>query len=230
MSDAPQGTGTATVLPPAGPGGPPATGTPAGPPPEPRRGVPVWLVVLLLVAVAAIAGGAMWFMRGNPQPVPVVTTTTTTTPSVTPSETVETTSPVPSTETTEPAVEPPAPKKTLPYTPGPNETGTNYAYLKTMKLKSGYVYITVDYILMGEGPDGWYITNNNKKLRTFPLAKSCQCRYLVEGGASLSGSLTPTAFRTKWLAASSSKMIKRNPYQVRVKKGVVTKLTNVWLP
>lgn len=240
MTDAPQGTGTTTVLPPAGPGGPAMTGTPASPPPSPRRGVPMWLVVALLIAVAAIVGGAMWFMGSGNPPAPVATTTTTTTtttvtstttvPAVTTSEAVETSAPVPSTETTEPPVAPPAKKTTLPYTPGPNETGTNYAYLRTMKLKSGYVYITVDYILVGEGADGWFITNNNKKLRTFPLAKSCPCRYLIEGTASLSGALSPTAFRTKWNAASSSKMIKRNPYIVTVKKGVVTKLSNLWLP
>ena len=92
------------------------------------------------------------------------------------------------------------------------------------------MYATVDYILIGEGPDGWVITNDNPKLRTFPLAKTCPCRYLKEGTASLSAALSPSAFRTKWTAAATDVMIRSNPYKVTVKHGVVTKLDNEWLP
>jgi hypothetical protein len=191
--------------------------------PGPRRGIPVWVFVVSLLAVAAIAGSAAWLLLG---PVPTAGPTAQTTPTAT----VETTPAATATTATEPAVAPPAAKADLPYTPGPDETGTNFAYIKTMVVKSGCVYATVDYVLIGEGPDGWVITNDNPKLRTFPLAKTCPCRYLKEGTASLSPALSPAAFRTKWASAAADTMIRRNPYKVTVKHGVVTRLDNEWLP
>ena len=113
---------------------------------------------------------------------------------------------------------------------GPNETGTHFAYLKSMHEKDGYVYAVVDYILIGEGGDGWFITNDNPKLRTFPLAKSCPCRYLKQGTSDLSLPLTPSAFMAQWAAAPSAKMIRRNPYVLTVNKGTITKFDNEWLP
>lgn len=96
--------------------------------------------------------------------------------------------------------------------------------------KDGYVYAVVDYILIGGGGDGWFITNDNPKLRTFPLAKTCPCRYLVEGSASLSTAMTPSAFMAKWAGSPTTKMIRRNPYELTVNKGMITKLDNEWLP
>jgi hypothetical protein len=191
----------------------------------PGRGVPVWVFVVSLLAVAGIAGSLVWLLR-SPAPTvtpPVQTTTTTATPETTPTATT--------TPTVEPTVAPPAEKANLPYTPGPDETGTNWAYLRKMVVKSGYVYATVDYIIIGDDPDGgWMITNDNPKLRTFPLAKTCKCRYLKEGGSTLSSPLSPAAFRTKWLSAPADQMIRRNPYKLTLKHGVITKLDNEWLP
>ena len=191
----------------------------------PGRGVPVWVFVVSLLAVAGIAGSAAWLMRGPARNITPGTQTTT------PTVTVETTPAVTTTTAVEPPVAPPAKPAGLPYTPGPDETATNFAYLKKMVVKSGYVYVTVDYILIGEDPDGgWVITNDNPKLRTFPLAKTCPCRYLKEGTASLSSALKPLAFRAKWAAAPSDEMIRANPYKLTVKHGVGTKLDNEWLP
>lgn len=191
--------------------------------PGPRRGIPVWVFVVSLLAVAAIAGSAAWLLL-NPRPTAGPTAPAMTTP------TVEATPTVVATPTTEPTVAPPAAKADLPYTPGPDETGTNFAYIRKMTARGGYMYATVDYILIGEGPDGWVITNDNPKLRTFPLAKTCPCRYLKEGTASLSTALSPSTFRTKWTAAAADTMIRRNPYKVTVNHGVVTKFDNEWLP
>jgi hypothetical protein len=188
-------------------------------------GVPVWVFAVSLLAVAVIAGSVAWLMRS---PVPTVTppVQTTTTPTVEPTPTATTTTP-----TVEPTVAPPAAKANLPYTPGPDESGIQWAYLKKMVVKSGYVYATVDYIIISEDPEGgWKITNDNPKLRTFPLAKTCKCRYLKEGGSTLSSSLTPTAFRTKWLGAPTDQMIRMNPYKLWLKHGVITKIDNEWLP
>jgi hypothetical protein len=136
--------------------------------------------------------------------------------------------------TVEPSVTPPPPPPpdtTLPYKPGPDETGTNYAYLTKLSLHAdGYVYATVDYIIIGEGPDGVEITNDNPKLRTFPLAAACPCRYLTGGGADLSAPKSPTTYLAKWKAASSSSRIRKNPYKVTVKHGVITKFDNAYLP
>jgi hypothetical protein len=193
------------------------------------------MLLLTFLLVALLAGLAGWWLA-NSRPAPVATgpaTTPTSTveasPTV-PAETSSTVTPTPTVEPTETVEPTKTPDPGLGYTPGPDESGLNWAYLKKAVLKGGYVYITVDYIVIGEGPDGWFITNDNPKLRTFPLKKTCPCRYLVEGGATLSGALSPTAFLTKWKAAASSKMIKRNPYRVTVSHGVVTKLENEWLP
>jgi len=188
----------------------------------PQRGIPVWVFVVSLLAVAAIAVSSA-LLLSNPAPAVAPTTE-----GPAPTSTVEATPPVPAAE---PTVAPPAAKADLPYTPGPDETGTNFAYIDLMTVKSGYVYATVDYILIGERPDGgWIITNTNPKLRKFPLAKTCPCRYLKEGTASLSAALSPAAFRAKWSSSGDDEMIRRNPYKVTVKHGVVTKLDNEWLP
>jgi hypothetical protein len=188
-------------------------------------GVPVWVFAVSLLAVAVIAGSAAWLLR-SPAPTVTPPVQTTTTPTIEPTPTPTTTTP-----TVEPTVAPPATKADLPYTPGPDESGIQWAYLKKMVVKSGYVYATVDYIIIGDDPDGgWMITNDNPKLRVFPLAKSCHCRYIKEGGSTLSSSLTPTAFRTKWLAGPADHMIRMNPYKIWLKHGVITKIDNEWLP
>ena len=190
--------------------------------PAPGRGAQIWTSLAMLLVVVLVVGGALWLLRTPSPPVSPTTTTTTVTPTATAAT---------PTSTVEPTVAPPAAPAGLPYTPGPDETGTNFAWMTKMVVKSGYVYITVDYIIIGEDPEGgWKITNNNPKLRVFPLAKTCPCRYLVEGGASLSASLKPLAFRTKWSSAPSDATIRRNPYKITVKHGVVTRLDNEWLP
>lgn len=188
-----------------------------------------WMDALVAIAVVAaiplslsLSGCAC--TKTNPTAGPSTGEKVTATPTV---EATVTTLP---TATVEPTVAPLATAKGLPYTPGPDETGTNFAYVKSLSIKNGYVYAVVDYILIGEGPDGWFITNNNPKLRTFPLAKTCPCRYLIQGTSNLSGPLMPLAFRSKWASSASSKMIRRNPYKVTVKHGVITKFDNEWLP
>lgn len=183
-------------------------------------GVPVWVFAVSLLAVAVIAGSAAWMMR-NPAPTVTPSVQTTTTPTVEPTPT----------PAVEPTVAPPAAKADLPYTPGPDESGIQWAWLKKMVVKGGYVYATVDYIIIGEDPEGgWKITNDNPKLRTFPLFKTAKCRYIKEGGSTLSSSLTPKAFRTKWLAGPADHMIRMNPYKLWLKHGVITKMDNEWLP
>ena len=196
--------------------------------PAPGRGAQIWTSLAMLLVVAIVVGGALWLLRTPAPPVSPTATTAT----VTPTAAAATTSPpAVTTSAVEPTVAPPAASAGLPYTPGPDETGTNFAWMTKMVVKSGYVYITVDYIIIGEDPEGgWKITNNNPKLRVFPLAKTCPCRYLIEGGASLSAPLKPLAFRTKWSSAPSDAMIRHNPYKVTVKHGVVTRLDNEWLP
>ena len=190
--------------------------------PAPGRGAQIWTSLAMLLVVVLVVGGALWLLRTPSPPVSPTTTTTTVTPTATAAT---------PTSTVEPTVAPPAAPAGLPYTPGPDETGTNFAWMTKMVVKSGYVYITVDYIIIGEDPEGgWKITNNNAKLRVFPLAKTCHCRYLIEGGASLSAPLKPLAFRTKWSSAPSDAMIRHNRYKVTVKHGVVTRFDNEWLP
>jgi hypothetical protein len=75
------GPGTTTVLPPAGPGAPPITGTATGPEP-PRRGVPLWVFIVSLIAVAVVVGTLAVVLLGPATPhtspnIPANVTTTT---------------------------------------------------------------------------------------------------------------------------------------------------------
>ena len=191
-----------------------------------RSGTTLWVLAAIAATVLAMttAGCAKRTETVTPkvEPPVVATTTAETTATVLTTATPDTTSPPP----------PPPADTTVKSGPilGPNETGKHFAYLKKMYKKGGYVYAVVDYILIGEGGDGWFITNDNPKLRTFPLAKTCLCRYLVEGGASLSTAMTPSAFMTKWVGSPAKRMIRRNPYELTVGKGMITKLDNEWLP
>lgn len=195
--------------------------------PERRQGVPIWVFVVCLLAVAVVAGFLVWTLRGC---APTVTPPADTTVTTTPTTTVETPAVV-ATVSAEPTAAAPADGTGLPYTPGPDESGENWGYVREMNLKDDYVYVVVDYIVIGEDPDGgWMITNDNPKLRTFPLTKKCACRYIAEGGSSLSAAIKPQAFRTKWLASPADQMIRMNPYKLTLSHGVVTKLENEWLP
>lgn len=190
----------------------------------------VWVLVALAVVFAAVLSAGC-----GPSQKAATQVTATETASSTSTAEVTSTPPVVVEPTSTPPVEPtvtPNPPATLPYKPGPNESGTNYAYVKKLVLAAdGYVYATVDYVIIGEGPDGVFITNDNPKLRTFPLAATCPCRYLsTAGGAELSAPLTPTAYRTKWASAPSSSRIRKNPYKLTVKHGVITKFDNAYLP
>lgn len=62
MSDAPTDPGTTTVMPPAGSGAPPAVGGTSTPPP-PRGGIPAWVIVVVALAIAAIAGTGVFMWR-----------------------------------------------------------------------------------------------------------------------------------------------------------------------
>jgi len=122
--------------------------------PDTGRGAQIWTSLAMLLVVVLVVGGALWLLRTPSPPVSPTTTTATVTPTAT--------APTP-TPTIEPTVAPPAAPAGLPYTPGPDETGTNFAWMTKMIVKSGYVYITVDYIIIGEDPaGGWKITNNKR--------------------------------------------------------------------
>lgn len=196
--------------------------------PNSRQGVPVWVFVVSLLAVAAVAASLAWILRS---PAPVVTPVGQT---AAPTTTVDVTVDTPAVSTTvavEPTVAPPAAKADLPYTPGPDESGKDFAYVRKMAVKNGYVYVTVDYVLIGDDPEGgWMITNDNPKLRTFPLAKNCPCRYYKEDYSGFGPVMKPLAFRAKWAAAPGDQQIRANPYELTLKHGVVTKLDNVFLP
>jgi hypothetical protein len=98
MSDTSHESGTATVLPPAGPGGPPRTGTDAPGGVPPRRGIPVWVLVLVIVIILVIAGVIVAFtLLFNVTSVSVTPSGPTSTATTAPTASVEPTVPAPTT-------------------------------------------------------------------------------------------------------------------------------------
>lgn len=184
MGDQSQGLGTTTVMPPARPGGPPRAGTQTGPPPS-RRSVPVWVLVVAILAVAILAGATAWIVASS-QPAPPPTDLSG--PAITtPTVSVEPTVPV--TTTTVPATATPKPKPVR---------EPAIVTKVTWSASKGYS-ITVDYlqILTGQAaadaataageesppPNDYFILNEEKTLRTLSLPKSASITLLGWAGA-----------------------------------------------
>jgi hypothetical protein len=238
MSDS-QGLGTTTVLPPAGPGGTPPTGTSSGNR-GPREGVPVWVFVVTLLAVALIVGTLVWLLSGSRPPVATVTAST-------PTVTVETTQPATVTTTTPVATPTVTPKPKPKPTP---LTVREPALVKmvTWSTSKGY-QITVDYvqILTGKAaadaataagqesppPNDYFIVNASKKLRTFALPKSASIVVLGWAGAdsNVKKSLPVGQFMDIMPGGVSTQAPWSTAYYyVTVKGTTVTKVEQIYLP
>jgi hypothetical protein len=154
--------------------------------PEAGRGVPVWVFVVSLAAVALVAGSLAWLLRG-PAPTPV--------PAAVPTSTI-------SLEPTVPAAAVPTATTPATVTPLPpkNATVKEPALITHMTWSPSKGYrITADYvqILTGQAaadaataageesppPNDYFILNESAKLRTFALPKTASITVLGWGGA-----------------------------------------------
>ena len=162
--------------------------------PKPRRGIPVWVFVVSMIAVVMLTGSVVWALRvRNPAGTPVVdTSVATSTASVDSSLNVQWT-PI-----NEPSIPPAAPatstapaSATPPPPPRPPRSNPRGVTHMTWSASKGY-RITVDYvqILTGQAaadaataageesppPNDYFIANTSAKLRTFSLPKATPIR------------------------------------------------------
>jgi len=158
--------------------------------PGPRRGIPVWVFIVSLLAVVMVTGSTVWALRvrdqrGTPVVVPATPTTTVSVVPTTPPTTVPTTT---------------VPATTTPSSPPVLALDKQPALITNMtwSAKRGY-RITADYvqILTGQAaadaataageesppPNDYFIVNASAKLRTFSLPKTAYITVLGWSGA-----------------------------------------------
>jgi len=168
--------------------------------PKPRRGIPVWVFVVSLIAVVMLTGSVVWALRvRNAGGIPVVdTSVATSTASVDSSLNVDWT-PI-----NEPSIPPAAPTtSTVPATetlPAARALDRQPARVTNMTWSASKGYrITADYvqILTGKAaadaasaageesppPNDYFIANTSAKLRTFSLPKTASITMLGWAGA-----------------------------------------------
>lgn len=256
MSDSSQGPGTTTVMPPAPPGAPPSTGVAAPPPPSsPRFGVPVWVIVAVALAVAAVSGTAVFLWQQSllaaesSRLAELETTKTDLQSKIADLQTQI------SSATATPAVFPtgtPPPTPT-PVTPKP-PTGAatkQLALVKKVTWSSAKGYqITADYVQMLTGkaaadaaatagqesppPNDYFILNSSTKLRTLALPKATPVYVLGWSGA---GATTKTKIPVGQFMDIMPRGVSPQPqwenayYWLTVKNGTtITRIDQQYLP
>lgn len=203
MSENDAGPGTTTVLPPAPPSAPPATGVGAPPPQPPRRRVPVWVIVAIALAAAAIGGTAVYLKMSADARAqserfaelaalqPRTGEAATSSPAAAATATPRTTRPATR------SVVPTAPAKPVPV-PKP-VTIKQLAIVKQVTWSSSKGYrVVADYVQMLTGqaaadaasaagqesppPNGYFMLNESPKLRTLAIAPQAPVIVLGWGG------------------------------------------------
>jgi len=248
---------TTTVMPPATGGQPPAppsTGTPM--PPDSRGKVPVWLLVVLVLAAALVTGLVVYLLAGG-QSGKLETEITALQAQNTELEKQvgELTKQVASAEASAAAAASAAasaaaalePEDTTATTTG---TEKQFAFVTKMawSAEQGYT-ITVDYAQMLTGkdaaaaaaahgdesppPNDYYILNDNKKLRTFAVSKSAVIVVLGWGGTDATAKKTIPVGQFLDVVkggASPQEPWMSAPYTVTITKGTVTRVEQFYLP
>lgn len=140
------------------------------------------------------------------------------------------------------------------YKPVMISSDTHPAYIKNIFLKNGKMYITADYILWYEGakankifnelendpelkeaPDGYYIINNNKRLRTFEVTADAkvymQCYMRADKSDDIIWNelITPAKFYSL-LTNDSVWDMKEYPYHLTVMNGKINKIIQQFIP
>lgn len=205
MSDSSQGPGTTTVMPPAPPGAPPATGV-AAPPPPPSRGsgVPIWVIVAVALALAAVAGTAVFLWQQSllaaetSRLAELETTKTDLEGKISDLEKQIASATAAAADTATPTV--PATSTSTKPKPPAVATAKQLTLVKkvTWSAKKGY-QVTADYVQMLTGkaaadaataagqesppPNDYFILNSSTKLRTLSLPKTSPVYVLGWSGA-----------------------------------------------
>jgi len=168
---------------------------------KPRRGIPVWVFLVSMIAVVMLTGSVVWGLRvRNQAGTPVVDTSVPTS-----TASVESTLDVAWTPLNEPSIPPAAPSTSTapatttppPAAPASTKQPARVTHM-TWSASKGY-RITADYvqILTGQAaadaasaageesppPNDYFIANTSAKLRTFSLPKSTPITMLGWAGA-----------------------------------------------
>jgi hypothetical protein len=140
------------------------------------------------------------------------------------------------------------------YTPVPKSKNTHPAYITQMYAEQGKTYIVADYIQWYEGdnadrvftdrepdaglpgpPDGYYIVNDNPKLRTIEVKDDCEVLMQVynrtgnieETNVEWNEAITLSKWRELY---SEDKLLAEYPYHLTVKHGEVVKIVQQYIP
>lgn len=256
-----EGPGTTQVMPPASGGAPPAA-PPVGPPAGPRpshepTGAPIWVLVALVVAAAAITGTAVYLLAGAQAP------TLNAEIAVLQAKNAELekqvgalTASVSSAQASASAAASAAAAASARATTGGSATTTTskatvqFTYITKVTWSSSAGYrLTADYAQMLTGqaaadaataqgdesppPNGFYILNDNKKLRTFTLSKTAKITVLGWGGTDAT---TPKTIAVGQFmdvmpgGVNPQQPWKGAPYNITLSGSTVTKVEQVYIP
>jgi hypothetical protein len=139
------------------------------------------------------------------------------------------------------------------YIPVPKSTNTHPAYITDIYTKKGKTYVTADYIQWFEGkeadrvflqkepdsgldgaPDGYYIVNDNPKLRTFEVKQNAEVLMQIhrhddstEDDINWNEPLTFTQFKSIF---SKDSLLKQYPYHLTLTNGKISKIVQQYIP
>ncbi|MDZ4167038.1 MAG: hypothetical protein U1E08_05035 [Coriobacteriia bacterium] len=192
--------------------------------PARRRGVPIWLLIVALVAVAAAAGGVAWYLASQPGDDPVMT-----------GEATTVAEPDEADEVAEPADTPVVADEA----PGPSYV--RYAYVRAVTGTSGGYEASLDLFDIFTGAEaeayasahgmtvpanGILYVNEDEMPESVPLSDDVVITYNTGGVEDLITQFATSEQLRDWAAGSETAMpgAFRDQWRVTVVEGVATRL------
>ena len=204
---------------------------------EATRSLAVVAAATLLIAGLAGCSTATKVTAGSTQPVTPTTEASQSVPATTPSAAT-----TPASASSTPTAKKPA-SSAATAEQSSNDNGKHFGYVQKVFTSGGDIRITIDYALFLTGKaaqqaakahhavveNDYYVVNDNPMLRTFRLGSSATIGYQETGGSSSLTWISPNAFEAKW-AAPAGTAVRYNGYWIWLDKGVVTKMSEQFVP
>lgn len=220
-------------------------------PDKPNRTIVILAVALVVLLLLLVGGGAWVLSRDGTQPVTgvVVTATESVRATAEPAVSVQATAPAAVTSSkpeTPPVAEPPAAKPAA-----TSEDGVHDTFIKEL-IKVGGARLVLDYAQLFTGKEAWdeaakrgktaendfFVVNDNKKLRTFPVAGKLKIVLHPAEGPNYSRNFTIAEFDGLLESGGTRVYGGRHYYanaadvlyKVTIESGKVVRVENVWTP
>jgi hypothetical protein len=140
------------------------------------------------------------------------------------------------------------------YVPVPKSKNTYPAYITDIYTKKGKTYVVADYIQWFEGkeadriflqkepdsglegaPDGYYIVNDNPKLRTFEVKRNAEVLMQIYNRNGKANQLTiiwnePITFDKFTNIFAKDNLLKGYPYHLTISNGKISKIVQQYIP